>query len=276
LANSTDGRITLVPVLTWVANHRFWALGMGIAVLLIAVATGVWIFFLRSPGTQLDLRQALRLYRHEERAGDPANPGLPPPGVYRYRTSGYEKLSVAGIFRGFPSTTNAIVTDSRCATVNWEPFLQHVEGQVECPSVSGGLSLVSMPSSEQIAGITTNMTVDCPPGTYLVPPNAVVGERWKTTCHAPGQVIALTGRVVGFSSVTVRGQQVPSVHTRISESISGSESGTSPSDYWVSLTDGMILRESESVNVQQSAGPLGSVDYREQMEISLQSRTPVR
>jgi hypothetical protein len=265
-----------VPVLTWVANHRLWALGIGVAVLLVAVATGIWIFFLRSPGTQLDLRQALRLYRQVERAGDPANPRLPPPGVYRYRTTGNERLSVAGISRAFPSTTNAIVTDTRCATVKWEPFLQHVEGQVECPIGSGGLGLVSFPSSEEIAGITTNMAIDCPPGTYLVPPEAVVGERWRTTCHAPGQVVALTGRVVGFSTVTVEGRHVPSVHTRLSMSISGSESGTSPSDYWVSLTDGMILRELESVNVLQAAGPLGSVDYTEQMGISLQSLTPVR
>ncbi len=265
-----------MPVLTWVANHRFWVLGMGFALLVIAVATGVWVFFLRSPGTQLDLRQALRLYRHEERVADPSNPQLPPPGVYRYRTTGNEKLSLAGIFRTFPNTTNAIVTDASCATVKWEPFLQHVEGQVECPAGPGGLRLVSFPSSEQIAGITTNMEIDCPGGTYLVPPNAAVGKRWTTTCHAPGQVVEMKGSVVGFSSVIVEGMAVPSVHVRLTMSISGSESGTSPSDYWVSLTNGMILRERESVDVLQSAGPLGSVHYTEQMAIALQSLTPVR
>ncbi|MGA8725759.1 MAG: hypothetical protein WB565_12005 [Acidimicrobiales bacterium] len=265
-----------MPLLTWIANHRFWVVGMGVALLIVAVATGVWVFFLRSPGTQLDLRQALRLYRQSERTADGANAELPPSGVYRYRTTGNEKLSIAGIARSFPNTTNAIVTVARCATVRWEPLVEHVEGQVECPVAAGGLSLVSLPSSEQIAGITTNMDIDCPAGTYLVPPNAAVGKRWKATCHAPAQVVQLSGSVVGFSSVKVDGTSVPSVHTRLSMSFSGAESGTSPSDYWVSLENGMILRESESVDVQQSAGPLGSVHYTEEMAISLQSLTPVR
>jgi hypothetical protein len=265
-----------VPVLSWVANHRLWALGMGIAVLIIAVATGVWVFFLRSPGTQLDLRQALRLYRQTERGGDPASAHLPPSGVFRYRTSGNEKLSIAGISRNFPNVTNTIVTDGKCATVRWEPLVEHVEGQVECRAGPGALSVESFPSTEVIAGVTTNMTLVCPAGTYLVPPDAATGKSWKTTCHAPGQVVRLSGRVVGFSSVDVGGDAVPSVHTHLTMSFSGSESGTSPSDYWVSLEDGMILRESESVDVLQSAGPLGSVHYTEQMAISLQSLTPSR
>lgn len=265
-----------MPAVTWIANHRFWVLGMGIAVVLVAVAAGVWVFFLRSPGTQLDLRQALRLYRQSERTANGGNPELPPPGVYRYRTTGNEKLSIAGIARNFPNSTNAIVTDARCATVRWEPLVEHVEGQVECPVAPGGLTLVSLPSSEQIAGITTNVDIDCPAGTYLVPPNAAVGKHWKATCHAPGQVVRLSGRVVGFSSVKVGGTTVQSVHTHLSMSFSGAESGTSPSDYWVSLDNGMILRESETVDVLQSAGPLGSVHYTEEMAISLQSLTPVR
>jgi hypothetical protein len=269
-------RILGVPALTWVANHRFWVLGMGVAVLVIAIAMGVWVFFLRSPGTQLDLRQALRLYRHQEGAPNGADPQLPPPGVYRYLTSGGEKLSVAGISRGFPKQSNVIVTDARCATVRWEPLVQHVETQVECPTGHGALTIVSMPSSEQIAGITTNMEIDCPPGTYLVPPNAAVGERWQTTCHGSGQIVHLTGSVVGFASMPVAGKMAPSVHTHLTMSFSGSESGTSPSDYWVSLINGMILRQSETVDVLQSAGPLGSVRYTEQMKISLQSLTPVR
>jgi hypothetical protein len=249
---------------------------MGVAVLIIAVATGAWFFFLRSPGTQLDLRQAIRLYRQNEGSAGGTNPRLPPSGVYRYRTSGNETLSVAGIARNFPNLTNAIVTDARCATVRWEPLVQHVEGQVECPVPAGGLSLVAFPSSEQIAGVTTNMEIDCPAGTYLVPPDVAAGKHWKTTCHAPGQVAQVSGTVVGFNSVKVGGTAVPSVHTRLTMSFSGSESGTSPSDYWVSLENGMILRETESVDVLQSAGPLGSVHYTEQMAISLQSLTPAR
>ncbi|HEX4219942.1 MAG TPA: hypothetical protein VHZ02_16310, partial [Acidimicrobiales bacterium] len=89
-----------MPVLTWAAHHRLWALGIGIAVLIAAVAVGVWFFLLRSPGTQIDLRQALRLYRQGQHSGATGtSTDLPPPGVYRYKTSGGEQLSFGGINR---------------------------------------------------------------------------------------------------------------------------------------------------------------------------------
>jgi hypothetical protein len=38
----------------------------------------------------------------------------------------------------------------------------------------------------------------------------------------------------------------------------------------------MILRQSETVDVNQAAGPLGAVHYSEQMAIALTSTTPMR
>ena len=56
-----------------------------------------------------------------------------PAGVYRYRTSGGEQLSLADISRSFPATSEMIVTQDGCATMKWEPLVQHMEGLVECP-----------------------------------------------------------------------------------------------------------------------------------------------
>lgn len=269
--------IVAMPVVTWVTNHRIWALGMGIAVLVVAVAAGVWFFLLRSPGTQLDLRQALRLYKQDQRSGTGGSDSkLPPPGVYRYRTSGGEQLSVAGISRSFPSATDMIVTDSRCATLKWEPLEQHVEGMVECPNINGALAIVATPSYEEIAGTKTWTDLRCPEGTYFVPPDPRTGERWRTTCRSPGQNVIFAGAVVGFTSVNVGGHDVPAIHTRETLTFSGSQTGTNPNDYWVSLENGVILRQRETVDVSESTGPLGSVHYGEQMAIELTSLTPVR
>jgi hypothetical protein len=265
-----------MPALTWATHHRFLALGMGFAVILVAVAAGVWFFLLRSPGTQLDLRQALRLYKDQQPKSGGANAQLPPPGVYRYRTSGGESLSIGGISRSFPPATDMIVTDSSCATMKWEPLEQHIEGMVACPTANRALSIASAPSYEEIAGIKTTTDIRCPSGTYLVPPHPTVGERWKTTCHSPGQNTVFAGSVIGFTSVKVGGQNVPALHTRLTLSFSGSQSGTNPNDYWVSLKDGIILRQRETVAVSQAAGPLGSVHYGEQMAIALTSLTPLR
>ena len=201
---------------------------------------------------------------------------LPPPGVYRYRTSGGESLSIGGISRSFPPATEMIVTDSSCATMKWEPLEQHIEGMVTCPTANRTLSIAAAPSYEEIAGIKTTTDIRCPSGTYLVPPHPTVGERWKTTCHSPGQNVVFDGSVVGFTSVKVGGQNIPALHTRLTLSFSGSQSGTNPNDYWVSLQDGIILRQRETVAVSQAAGPLGSVHYGEQMAIALTSLTPLR
>ena len=79
----------------------------------------------------------------------------------------------------------------------------------------------------------------------------------------------------GTSRVDVGGRGIPALHTRLSLTFSGAETGTNPNDYWISQ-NGVILQQKETVSVSQSAGPLGSVHYTEQMVISLTSATPIR
>jgi hypothetical protein len=264
-----------MPILHWATQHRWWALGAGFTILVALVAVGVWLFALRSPGTRIDLNQALRLYRQHQQAGQASGKNLPPSGVYRYRTSGHEVLSIGGIGRTFPSTTEMIVTDAGCATAQWEPFTQHTEGITECPQPGGALSMRTGTSHEEIAGAATTEVITCPSTAYLVPP-ASAGVRWHSTCHATGQTVSLTGEVVGAASVDVGGRWMPALHTRLVLSFAGSETGTNPTDYWVSVDSGLILREQETVDIAESAGPLGSVHYSEQMSISLASLTPDR
>ena len=269
-----------MPALTWATQHRLLMLGAGFVSLLVviaAVGAGVWFFMLRSPTTQVSLGQALRLYRQDQKAGAGGRKDLPLSGVYRYRTSGSEHLSMGSISRSFPAATNMIVTESTgCATMKWEPFEQHVEGTVECPEKNGGLGMKSALSYEQIAGTQTTSVITCPAGMYFVPPNPSVGERWRTTCHSTGESIVASGQVMGESFVNIDGGKIPALHTRISLSFSGSESGSDPNDYWVSLQNGLILKQLETVDVSQQTGPLGSVHYTEQMAITLSSITPVR
>jgi hypothetical protein len=263
--------------LMWLAPPRTWLfLGIGIPVLLVVVAVGFWFFVLRSPGTQVSVRQALRLYRLEQKTDPPAEGvHLPPPGVYRYRTSGGEQLSIGDISRSFPATSQMIVTEDGCATMKWEPIVQHVEGLVECPERNGTL-VESALSYEEIAGTKTTSVIECPATTYFLPPDWFAGERWNSTCHSNGEKVIVSGDVVGTSWVDVGRMREPAVHTRLTLNFSGSEVGTNPNDYWVSLNDGLILRQRETVGIAEKAGPLGSVRYTEQMAITLASTVPER
>jgi hypothetical protein len=261
-----------MPLLSWFAHHRFWAFGAGLAVVLAAVAAGVWFFVLRSPGTQVDLRQALRLYRHDQQDPSSADGSLlPAPGVYNYRTSGFERLSVAGISRSFPASSEVVVTDTACATVRWVPFEQHMEGIVECSEANGAVGMVSAISDEEIAGVTTTEVIRCPEDAYFVPPKPVAGQRWSATCHTGGHAVGFVGRELGWSTIAVHGRREPALHTRLTLTFHGGESGSNPTDYWVSPTTGVILKEAEAVDLAQKTGPLGSVSYQEQMAITLTS-----
>jgi hypothetical protein len=263
-------------ILTWLSPHRWWwGLGIGVLVCVVAAAAGVWFFVLRSPGTQVSLRQALRLYRAEESSGGTTTDShLPPEGVYRYRTSGGEHLSLADISRSFPSSSEMIVTDDHCADMKWEPLLQHTEGLVECRRPDGALVVQSTMSYEEIAGAKTTSVIRCPADTYIVPPNWSAGERWRSVCRSNGEKVTFSGEVVGPAWVDVGHWREPALHTRLTLSFSGSESGTNPNDYWIAPNDGVILRQQETVDVAQKAGPLGSVHYTEQMTITLASMAP--
>jgi hypothetical protein len=267
-----------MPAWTWAAHHRLLLFGVGFALIIVTLAAGVWFFVLRNPETPVNLRQALRLYRQDQ-AGRQADPtaALPAAGVYRYRTTGGEQLSFGGIARSFPDATDMIVTDSssKCATDRWEPLVQHMEGIVECPLGDGAYTITASLSYEEIAGTKTTDTIHCPTDTYLVPPNAHAGERWKTTCHSANQTVVFAGQVVGPARVDIGGKAVSATHTRLDLTFSGAESGSNPNDYYVS-PNGLILSQSETVDMSQSAGPLGSVRYTEQMAVHLASATPIR
>ncbi len=265
-----------MPVLTWINNHRLWTLGT-LCILLVGAAAAFWFFVLRSPGTPVGVQQAIRYYRQTQRSNSTGpKTTLPPSGVYRFGTSGGESLSIGGITRSFPAATDLIVTDGRCATMAWEPLEQHVEEVVECPLGQGGFGAPSFSSYEEIAGTKTTDRIQCPANTYFVPPHPFVGEQWRAACSSTDQRVDLKGRVMGRARIKVGGHSVSALHTRITLDFSGSETGTNPNDYWIDPTDGLILRQHETVDINQKAGPLGSVRYAEQMTIALDSEVPLR
>jgi hypothetical protein len=265
-----------MPVLTWINNHRLWSVGVVLIVLTVGAAA-FWFFVVRSPGTPVGVQQAIRLYRQSQRARSIGRPAaLSPPGVYRYETTGGESLSIGGISRSFPATTDLIVTDGRCATMRWEPLEQHIENVIECPLSHGGFVVTSFLSYEDIAGTKTTDRIECPMNTYFVPPHPMAQERWHAECHSTGQRVAMTGRVMGSTQIDVGNRSVTAIHTRITLAFSGSETGTNPNDYWLDPADGLILRQHETVAISQKAGPLGSVRYHEQMTIAIASEVPVR
>ena len=259
----------------WVQQHRVLSV-LALALVIVACAGGTaWALVFRTVSSPVSLREALRAYRREQSAEMPGTLAarLPAPGVYTYRTEGGEGLSLMGVSRTFPTSTSMIVNEGGCATVSWVPIAQHTEATVVCRRPDGGLAVPKLVTDESIAGSDSRSVVTCPGTSWLVPPDTASGRHWRATCvlEDPSERLALEGQDLGPATVTVGGRIVTVEHHRVTLTYAGSVHGTNPTDYWVVPDDGVIVRERETVAMDQ-----GGVDYRESMDVSLVALTPRR
>ncbi len=259
----------------WVQQHRLLSV-MVLAFVIASSATGTaWALVFRTVSSPVGLREALRMYRKEQtdKMLSSLRNRLPAPGVYTYRTTGGEGLSLMGVQRSFPSSTSMIVTDGPCATVSWVPITQHTEATTVCASAEGALTVPRLVTNESIAGSTTSSTIHCPATAYLLPPGARPGQRWDASCAqtSPAEKVAMTGVALGPATMVVGGHTVAVEHTRFTLTFTGSEQGTNPTDFWVVPSTGLIVREQETVGVNQAG-----VRYSETMDAVLTRLDPAR
>jgi hypothetical protein len=264
-----------VFVWQWVQQHRLLSIVV-LALVIVSSAGGTaWALVFRTVSSPVGLREALRIYRREQTGKVMASllDRLPAPGVYTYRTSGGEGLSLMGVQRAFPSTTSMIVTGGHCATVSWVPIAEHTESTTVCAGVDHALSVPRLVTDESIAGTTTTSTVRCPATAYLLAPAGPAARRWSATCSlaSPAEKVALTGEALGAATVMVGGHDVSVVHTRLTLSFTGIDGGTNPTDFWIVPSSGLIVREHETVGVTQ-----GGVRYSENMDAVLTGLNPAR
>jgi hypothetical protein len=265
-----------VVVWHWVQQHR-WLSIIVLAFVIVSCAGGTaWALVFRTVSSPVGLREALRMYRREqtEKMLTTLRNRLPAPGVYTYRTRGGEGLSLMGVQRSFPDKTSMIVTGDQCAIVSWVPITQHTETTTLCTGPAGSLTEASVVSDESIAGTSTTSKIACPSTAYLIPPGARAGEVWQAKCSMdnPAEPVSLRGRVIGPATVTVGGQRVSTLHTRVTFTYAaGNLRGSGPTDYWVVPSSGLIVRERESVGVTQ-----GGIHYSETMDTTLTRLDPAR
>jgi hypothetical protein len=263
-----------VIVWHWVQQHRVLSV-LILALVIVSSAGGTaWALVFRTVSSPVGLREALRIYRREqtEKVLQTLLNRLPSPGVYSYRTTGGESVSLPGMDRSFPRTTSMIVTGGSCATVSWVPLTQHTETTTECAGPDGGFTVPRLVTQESIAGTDTTSTVACPATAYLLPPKAAAGQRWSAACalQSPAEKVALAGEALGRSTMSIAGHSVTVEHTRITLTFDGSEAGTNPTDFWMVPSSGLIVQEKEAV-----AATSGGVHYSETMLSALTSLSPL-
>jgi hypothetical protein len=271
-----------VSAWSWIQHHR-WLSVLFLAFFIVGTAGGTcWAVFFRTASSPVTLKEALRLYRRDQSrfsgnggreapgASAGASAGVLTPGVYRYQTSGGESLSIPGADRSFPALSDMLVTSGApsCSVISWVPLSQHTETTTVCAE-KGVLAATRFVTHEVIDGSTTTTVTSCPTTTYFVPP--ITMSSWSAVCRQsdPSGKVVIDGRDLGPALLDVGGQSIETTHVRLTMTISGSGTGTAPMDFWISTTRGLLVRELETVGVNQQG-----VHYNEHMLTELMSLIP--
>jgi hypothetical protein len=247
-------------------RHRLAA-----AAALVAVGTPAFLLGGRAWVGHVEPAEAVARFR---RAGPEAArpvPGLPVPGVYRYRTTGGETISFFDYRRDYPATTVRIVTRRDCGVREEQWFLvQHLEYYDRC-----GAGLPSY--GTDIAYWWTHGTQDfrCDQGSFdgadLRP-----GQSSRWTCSDEDTRAAQTTLHVGDETVTVAGRSTPARHTRWTTEFSGATVGGAVVDDWFDPATGLVLREERHIGLKVGSPFVGRLTYADDSTYELVSDVPER
>lgn len=251
---------------------------IGLVAFAIAGATVAW-FMLRSPSTPVDVTEAVDRYREEEREQTPAttDPGLaslPAEGVYVYATEGFAHVDVLnGAEHTYPAESTMTIQHTECGFIHrWVPIEEHWEEDEVCVT-DAGFERRTHAVHHEFFGMSDQREYQCESGYLLFPADPDIGDSWPTSCATETSTVAGTGEVVGFEIKAVDGRSVETIHVRTTEENNGVDVGPSRTDYWLRMTDGLLVeRTSESDTTTDS--PVGTAHFTAETSLRLVSLTP--
>ncbi|MGH9222585.1 MAG: hypothetical protein ACRD2W_02010, partial [Acidimicrobiales bacterium] len=251
------------------AKRRVWAV-----VLLVVIGAPAFVIGGKYWVGDMDLAEAVARFRMAGPAAAQPVPGLPEPGVYRYRTSGGEHISFLDYHRNYSDTTMRIVTRHACGVREEQWFLvQHVEYYDRC-----GEALVSY--GTDIAYWWTHGTQDfgCSAGNTfdMGGPGRRPGDRVEWTCADEDTRADQVTEYLGDVDVVFDGQPIRARHARWVTTFSGATVGVATVEDWFHPANGLVLREKRTIGLRVGSPFVGRLDYIDQSEFTLLSLTPAR
>lgn len=270
------------------------AIGIG-ALVVVILAVGAWLVWPRGT-TEVTEDKALKDFRNRsettdttvsdagqsgsdattatEPAGD--STGVPEAGVYTYTGSGEEVIKLGPLpeeRHTIPATVTAVVVDNRdgCFDYTLNLFEQHVEDTTYCVT-DAGLTISTYAKKQQIAALSTTVTITCDPGVVRSDNSASLES--ECTLELAGGPVPVKASfpakaVIGDPEQrTVGGESVDVVPVTITYDITGSVSGTWVETLWLNDANLPVSVE-RSFNL--SGGP---ARFDEQFKLDLSSLTP--
>jgi hypothetical protein len=196
----------------------------------------------------------------------------PRAGVYRYRTSGHERVDRFGVDRAYPAeTVRVIAWRGGCRWRETVPiFTQHTETYDFCAqgadaddfAYSTRLTYFMVPGSQRFA---------CAPVGRRLMAGQRPGAARSWRCVQGGSVSANTTIYVGPETVQTPTGPVPTRHLRLITALSGRSSGGAVRELWLD-PDGLVVKEQRQVNLRVRSGFVGLLTYQEQATFLLTGR----
>lgn len=249
------------------ARHRLWAL----LALVVIGGPAFLIGGLHWEG-DVDLDEAVARFRAAGPRAAVAVPGLPEPGVYRYRTTGGELVSFLDYHRDYSSTTMRIVTRHGCGVREEQWFLvQHLEYYDRCGS--------ELPAyGTDIAYWWTHGTQDfrCDPGGSFDMAGRSPGDKVTWSCRDEDTRADQVTEYLGDEDMVVEGRTVRARHTRWVTTFSGATVGTATVDDWFHPETGLVLREKRVIGLGVGSPFVGDLAYLDDSDFTVVSLQPVR
>jgi hypothetical protein len=206
----------------------------------------------------------------------PAGGGPPGPrpeaGVYRYRTSGGERVDRFGVDRAYPSETVRVISwRGGCRWRETVPiFTQHTEtydfcstgGDAEDLAYATRLTYFLVPGVQRFACAPTGRRLlgGRPPGS---------ARTWR--CVEGGSASANTTIYLGPETVPTDAGPVATRHLRLITALSGRSEGGAVRDLWLDR-DGLVVKEERQVELRVRSGFVGRLTYRERASFLLAGR----
>lgn len=255
-------------------GHKI-AIGVGVAVIvLVATAVGVrW--WLTAPARTIGVTETVDRFR-DESSGSPTSraPGLraPVPGVYVYDTSGEESIdALGGDTHPYPAETAMTVTSEGCGfRVTWTPLEGRSESSLVCPE-HGGLAIRESTTAHEFLRQSDEEHFVCDAGAWWLPPPDTTA--WTTVCQTADRVSTRSARVIAVESVTVGDQPRDAIHLRYDDVLSAGSIGTTTSELWIDRETGMVLKQHNEAQTRNES-VIGTVEFRERLDLTLRSVTP--
>jgi len=208
----------------------------------------------------------------------------PATGVFTYRATGTETLSLLGTSQQWGDTLPLTVTAlaDGCWQTRIDYSTNHRHTQDFCPAgrelheVGGRV----FQSFDFVAAKVDDETVfTCDPPVVTLQLDAEPGDTWPTKCEgtspARGTHVtsAGTNTFVGRETLAIGGRPTKALRYRLARTLSGDQKGTDADEYWYDAETGLLLKGTKDVAVA-SPSPVGDIDYTEKGTFELTSLTP--